>query len=380
MSAIYIVTGIFSPFWGVWLKSVGLSAEQIGVLLGIGFAMRLCGSLVIMNRAKRAERLLPIARILICLSVISFAGFYLSHEFWVILALTVFINAFNPPLMPIADTIANRMMLQVKLDYGKVRLWGSAAFIAGDMLIGYISGGWGAGWILHCLVAGCILSGFCLALPMTPSPKSMGEERETSGYLSLLRDRKFVLFLLIETLIYGSHAAYSGFSAIYWQESGFSAAQVSQLWATGVVFEIIMFACSQQLLSRWSPEKLMFVATIGCVVRWIVLGTSLELWLLFPAQALHSLTYCQAHLGAMRYLKERMPKESIISGQTMYYAISQSLSMAVLTIVCGCLYRHFHQHVFLVMALIACPAILLIGLLRRYSKENQAVIPAAHGE
>lgn len=380
MSAIYIVTGIFSPFWGVWLKSVGLSSEQIGILLGIGFAMRLCGSLVIMNQAKRAERLLPIARILVCLSIISFAGFYLSHEFWVILALTVFINAFNPPLMPIADTIANRMMLQVKLDYGKVRLWGSAAFIAGDMLIGYISDGWGAGWILHCIVAACILSGFCLALPMTPSPTSIGEEKESSSYLSVIRDKKFVIFVLIEALIYGSHAAYSGFSAIYWQESGLSASQVSMLWATGVVFEIMMFACSQQLLSRWSPEKLLLVAALGCVVRWIVLGTSLDLWLLFPAQALHSLTYCQAHLGAMRYLKERMPKEAIISGQTIYYAIGQSLSMAILTFASGYLYRHFHQHVFLIMALIVLPAFFLIGLLRRYGKEHLAASQVAHGE
>ncbi len=32
--------GIYLPFWGVWLKGVGLNAEQIGLLLGCGMVAR----------------------------------------------------------------------------------------------------------------------------------------------------------------------------------------------------------------------------------------------------------------------------------------------------------------------------------------------------
>ncbi len=138
LSAIYLVLGIFSPFWGVWLESVGLQSEQIGLLLGIGFAMRLFGSLVIMRQAKRAERLIPIARLLVLGGLLSFVGFYLSSQFWVIFLFTLLVNFVYPTLLPLSDAVAARMVIQVNLDYGNVRLWGSAGFIVGATLIGFV--------------------------------------------------------------------------------------------------------------------------------------------------------------------------------------------------------------------------------------------------
>ena len=92
LSAVYLVLGIFSPFWGVWLESVGLKSEQIGLLLGIGFAMRLCGSLTIMRQVRRAELLIPAARILVWGGLLSFVGFYFSSQFWVVFLFTLLVN------------------------------------------------------------------------------------------------------------------------------------------------------------------------------------------------------------------------------------------------------------------------------------------------
>jgi PPP family 3-phenylpropionic acid transporter len=200
---------------------------------------------------------------------------------------------------------------------------------------------------------------------MNPAPRTIGQENESHGYGQLLRNKAFLNFLAIEALIFGSHSAYNSFSAIYWHSQGFAASTVSMLWTTGVVFEIIMFATSRRLLSDWSPERLLCWAAIGAVIRWVTLGTSLELWLLFPAQALHSFTYTLAHLGAMRYLALRLPREAIISGQTLYSAIGQSLSLALFTVLSGIMYRHLHQDVFLVMAVIVLPVFYLIWQARR---------------
>jgi len=205
-----------------------------------------------------------------------------------------------------------------------------------------------------------LLAGFCIHAPMSPAPRTIGQENESQGYGKLLRDKSFLNFLIIEALIFGSHSAYNSFSAIYWHSQGFAASTISLLWTTGVVFEIIMFAVSRRLLANWTPERLLCWAAIGAVIRWVTLGSSLELWLLFPAQALHSFTYALAHLGAMRYLAQRLPREAIISGQTLYSAIGQSLSLALFTVLSGVLYRHMHQNVFLVMAVIVLPVFYLI--------------------
>lgn len=360
LSAIYLVLGIFSPYWGVWLESVGLSAEQIGLLLGCGYAMRLCGSLAILRNVKRAELLIPAAKFMIWGGLLCFTGFYLPSEFWLIFFFTLAVSFIYPTLLPLTDTIAARMVLQVNLDYGKVRLWGSAAFIVGTTIIGQIIELWGPSWILHCIVIGLLIAGFCIHVPMNPAPRSIGQETEGMGYLQVMKNRNFLIFLAVEGLIYGSHAAYNSFSAIYWKSEGISAPAISSLWTMGVICEIAMFAFSRRLLSRWSPEQLMLIAAVGCVIRWMTLGATTNLWALYPAQGLHSVTYVMAHLGAMRFMAERLPREALIAGQTLYSAISQSMSQAVWIIISGLLYSQLHQYVFWVMALIVLPTFYLI--------------------
>lgn len=372
LSAIYLVLGIFSPYWGVWLESVGLPSEKIGLLLGFGYAMRLCGSLVILRNVKRAELLIPAARFMIFGGLLCFAGFYLPSEFWFIFFFTLAANFIYPTLLPLTDTIAARMVLQVNLDYGKVRLWGSAAFIVGAMLIGQVIEHLGPSWILHCVVIGLLVAGFCIQIPMSPAPRAIGQEMEGMGYFQVLKNPHFLVFIAVESLIFGSHAAYNSFSAIYWKSVGISAPTISSLWTIGVIFEIVIFALSRRLFSKWTPEALMLAAAIGCVVRWTTLGATTNLWVLFPAQSLHSITYVLAHLGAMRFMAERLPREALIAGQTLYSAIGQSMSQALLIVVSGLLYSHLHQYLFWVMTVLVLPVFYLIRLSK---KQRDALAP-----
>lgn len=195
---------------------------------------------------------------------------------------------------------------------------------------------------------------------MSPAPRAIGQEQEGHGYLQVLKSKPFLIFLTIEALIYGSHAAYNSFSAIYWKSQHIPAPTISALWTIGVVFEIGMFALSRRLLSGWTPERLMFIATIGCVIRWATLGSTTQLWALFSAQSLHAVTYVLAHLGAMRFLAERVPREAMIPGQTLYSAIGQSSSQAVMIVVSGFFYRHIHEQIFWMMVVLVLPAFYLI--------------------
>ena len=48
--AFYFVYGAYLPFWSLWLEGKGVSAEQIGLLLGVGMAIRFAGNLVVMGQ------------------------------------------------------------------------------------------------------------------------------------------------------------------------------------------------------------------------------------------------------------------------------------------------------------------------------------------
>ena len=55
--AIFLAMGTFLPYFPVWLKSHGLSAYEIGLLLGISGVVRIATMPVIAYLADRAGRL-----------------------------------------------------------------------------------------------------------------------------------------------------------------------------------------------------------------------------------------------------------------------------------------------------------------------------------
>ncbi|MBZ6066789.1 3-phenylpropionate MFS transporter [Aeromonas schubertii] len=357
--AFYFVYGAYLPFWSLWLEGVGLTPDLIGLLLGAGMAIRFAGNLLIMGRIKGAANLLPMTRLLSLLSLLSFIGFYLGHSPWWLVALTLVTNFIYPTLMPMGEALATRMVVQVHLDYGKVRLCGSFAFIVASTLVGVLVGKWGSDWVLHTMVAGLILMLLLSWLPLSPAPRDIAGERARASLWETFRDPAVRRLLLIACLLQGSHAAYYGFSAIHWKAAGYSGSTIGYLWALGVVAEICMFAADRRFLSRFPARTLFLVGGIGCLVRWALMGASTDLWVLLLAQLLHAVTFCVSHLGAVRFITRELPPERQIPTQALYSALALGMTVAILMAFCGQLYQSLQGGIFWLMMGVALPALFL---------------------
>ncbi|MGY3903384.1 3-phenylpropionate MFS transporter [Aeromonas lusitana] len=357
--AFYFVYGAYLPFWSLWLEGIGVSAEQIGLLLGAGMAIRFAGNLLIMGRIKGAGHLLPITRLLCLLSLLAFLGFYVSHSLWWLVALTLVANFIYPTLMPVGEALATRMVVQTHLDYGKVRLCGSFAFIVASTLVGALVGNFGSEWVLHTMVAGLLLMLLLSVLPLNPAPQELQGERARASLRDTLKSASVRRFLLITALLQGSHAAYYGFSAIYWKAEGYSGTVIGYLWALGVVAEICMFAADKRFLQRLNAQTLFLVGAVGCVVRWSLLGASSELWVLVLGQLLHAVTFCVSHLGAIRFMTRQLPAEQMIPTQGLYAALGLGMMVAALMTICGVLFEPLGGGIFFLMILVVLPVFVL---------------------
>ena len=198
-----------------------------------------------------------------------------------------------------------------------------------------------------------------LGMLVRPSVMPLGERRAQAAagwpaWRSLIRQNG--RFLACVSLLQGAHAAYYGFSAIYWQEAGYSASTVGYLWSLGVVAEVIIFALSNRLFRRWSARDLLLLSAVCGVVRWTLMGWTTALPWLLVVQVLHCGTFTVCHLAAMRYIAARQGSE-VIRLQAVYSAVAMGGSIAVMTIFAGFLFQHLHQGVFWVMALVALPAL-----------------------
>jgi len=354
--------GIYLPFWSVWLKGTGIDAEKIGLLLGCGMVARFVGSLLIASQVKNPSQLITALRLLALMTCLFAVGYWLGQQWLWLLFVMIGFNLFFSPLVPLSDALAATWTQQIGLAYGPVRLWGSLAFVISSALTGMLVTAFSSQAILVLLSLGAIsmLGGMML----TPATRPQGSERQTSTdggwqvWRDLLRENAVWRFMLCVTLLQGAHAAYYSFSAIWWQESGYSASIIGYLWSLGVVAEIVIFALSSRLFHRWTARDLLLLSGVSAIIRWTLLGSSTALPLLIVAQILHCGSFTVCHLAAMRFIAARKGAE-VIRLQSLYSALAMGGGIAVMTMICGVLFTHLQGHLFWVMALVALPALFL---------------------
>ncbi|EOI1370818.1 3-phenylpropionate MFS transporter [Serratia marcescens] len=352
--------GIFLPFWGVWLKGEGIAPETIGILLGAGLVARFLGSLLIAPRVKDPSHLVSALRLLALLTLAFAVGFCFGNGWgWLMLVIAGF-NLFFSPLVPLTDALAGIWQKQIRMDYGRVRLWGSLAFVIGSALTGQLVAVWGHNAILYSLIFSVLA--MLLGMLLKPSVMPQGEARTHSdterSLWALLKEGPVWRFLLCVTLLQGAHAGYYSFGSIYWQEAGYSASTIGYLWSLGVVAEVIIFASSNVLFRRWNARNLLLLSACCGVLRWSLMAYSTELGWLLLIQILHCGTFTVCHLAAMRFIAARQGQE-VIRLQAVYSALAMGGGIAVMTVIAGFLFEHWQGGVFWVMAAVAVPALFI---------------------
>ncbi|MDE1475021.1 3-phenylpropionate MFS transporter [Xenorhabdus bovienii] len=380
--------GIFLPFWAVWLKGEGIEPAMIGILLGVGLVARFLGSMFISPTVKDPSKLITALRLLSLLTLLFAIGFaFGSHWAWIFFVMIGF-NLFFSPLVPLSDALAGTWQKQFTFDYGKVRVWGSIAFIISSSLTGILMSSNGINFSIsnlelslsfdrinnwvgsnlfghhHIILAFLIFSlsvmllGMMLKPSIMPAGKIKAVNTHTVSFKELLSEKSVWQFLLCVTLLQGAHAGYYSFGSIYWENAGYSSATIGYLWSLGVVTEVIIFTFSKQLFRRWNARNLLLLSAICGVLRWGLMGISTELPVLIIIQLLHCGTFTVCHLAAMRFIGARKENE-IIRLQATYSALAMGGGIAVMSVIAGFLYEYMQSGIYWVMALVAFPALFL---------------------
>ncbi|MDE1230933.1 3-phenylpropionate MFS transporter [Vibrio aestuarianus] len=356
----FFAYGVYLPFWALWFENQGVSATDIGLLIGIGFATRCVANLVITPRIHKVEHLLPTLRWL-SLAALLFIGFHFftGGSFWLMALATVLFNLCCGPAIPLSDAMANYYARLQMLDYGRTRLWGSVAFIGGSTVVGLLVASYGTDMILYTALAGIFVSLLLSLRNPNPMPVTVSEEHAERPKLSqLLREWPVIKFLLLVALIQGSHAAYYSFSSIYWKSAGHSEELIGYLWSLGVVAEVAVFALSKRLFSGWSLRALFVAAAIGVIARWGLMASTTAIVALAAIQLLHGVTFAMAHIAAIQYI-QHAPQNKMVALQALYNAIPLGAFIALMTTLSGWGYENWGANVFWAMALMGVLALFI---------------------
>ncbi len=360
LAAFFAAGAISSAYLPLWFADHGLTAAEIGLVLGVSSLLRVAavpGGGWVADRLGRRPLVVMAAA---GLAGASAATLPLLHGVGPLLGAMVVFGAAASLLAPLTDAVTLALSAAGRLEYGRTRAWGSIAYMAATAGAGWLlvrTGTASVPWLLAGGYAAAAL--FALRLPdVTPPARRQG------AAAGPFRIPAFRLALVATALIQGSHAAYYSFAPLHWRAAGISDGTIGLLIAEGIVAEIALFLWGRAWIERMGPARLTALAAAACLVRWTATAATTDIAALAAVQLLHAVTFACQHLSAMLVLRG-LPAERAAMAQTLMAALGFSLPTAVLVWVSGQLYAPLGGLVFLPMAAVGGAALLTVAGLWR---------------
>lgn len=367
-AGLFAIQGLFLPYWPVWLKSQGLPANEIGILLSLPNWMRVFADPLIAQRADfTGNRKTPMI-ILAGIYVGVIALFPVSSNFWWLALLSSLIGLTYAPLLPLGTTVTVHECSQRGLDYGRIRLWGSLAFILMSYGAGWFLDGRSEEWIVWILLAAAVVN--FLIINQVPNPTTERTLRSGSSVLFLLRQPVFLIFLGCIGFGQGAHGTYYGFASVNWENAGYSHEAIGAFWSIGVIAEILLFAVAGKYIRKYHPGTLFIIGTFFGIVRWTALGLSNDLWVILAVQPLHAMTFAITHLAGVSFISRAIPSQLATSAQSLMTTLSMGVFLGSAIWISGPLFEHFGGYSYLAMSAMSVIALLFSILLKKVWSET----------
>jgi MFS transporter, PPP family, 3-phenylpropionic acid transporter len=357
---IYGAFGSASPFWPRFFEWRGLSAVQLGVLLGLGTLMRLISGPLVGRLADLSGALRVVLAACTALSASLALGLLVVHGFWALLLIHLAQASALAPIPVLADALALNAAKDAPprggFEYGWVRSSGSAAFVIATLLAGKILSVSELSSIvwMHTALLLAAVPGIALVhrLQAPPSEQHSRMMSAWGGVSELWNIRLFRRLIIVAALVLGSHAMHDAFAVIRWSEAGIEPVVTSVLWSEAVAAEVVMFfLIGPGLVNRFGPSGAAALAATAGVVRWVVMAQTTSAVAIGMVQPLHGFTFALLHLACMRLVGVVVPERLAATAQALY-ALGAGLATASLMLLSGELYAAFGGFAFLLMALL----------------------------
>lgn len=361
--------GVSLPFAGLWLATQGFSGSQIGILMAAPMLARIVtGPLIAVWADGFRLRRTPIAVLggVACLAFLGAGlgeGIWLQGLFWFVAASAM------AALIPLTDVLSLRAAATWGYSFAWPRGCGSAAFVFANVLMGALVSGVDVGWVIVWIaVAGALIAVTAATLlPAIEVEQSLRGMERYAGLAGLARDPVFATAILAIGAIQATHAFYYGFSTIVWRDQGIDARTTGLLWAVSVVAEIGFMWWVEPRRRAWGigPYAMLLLGGAAALVRWTALAFSPPLWLLWPLQTLHALSFAASYLAGVQIVERLAPMVQHTAAQTLNSVMAAGVLIGLATLASGPLFERVGPLGYLAMSGLAAFGLVATAVLKR---------------
>jgi MFS transporter, PPP family, 3-phenylpropionic acid transporter len=372
--AIFGLLGAYLPFFPVWLEAVGIEASWIGIITAVPAVTRFTVLPLVTGLAERRQSLRNAIIITAFATALGLTVVGTQHQAVLVFVAFVGTCCLWTPMAPLTDAYALRGVSHYGLNYGPLRLWGSAAFVVGALACGLLVDVIAPEHLIWVIVVVAGLSALA-SLGLRPIDGLRNADVMQRGAGALLRDPGFLAIILASALIQGSHAAYYIFASIVWKQSGLGGLTIAGLWSLGVLAEIVVFALSPRF--TLSPAVLVVIGALSAAARWSITAQEPPAAVLAVVQLAHGLSFGLTQIGTMGLLVRNVPFHVMARGQG-YLAACAGIVASGASILSGVVFARYGQGVYYVMTAMALSGAVVM-LLARHRLADQPHNAASGG-
>jgi MFS transporter, PPP family, 3-phenylpropionic acid transporter len=311
---LFLGGGVWMPYFPLYLSHLGFSGWEIGVIFGMQPALRWISALAWAYAADRwrlRHRLLVGAALS---GALFFIPLLFVRSFTAMALVTGMIAVLHAPLIPMTDATVVDHLTGLGGDYGRLRLWGSVAFVLGAVLSAPLVHTFSPSVVPALL----IVPTFPMVLALARLPREQFGHGERFRAPWALLTPPLTAFLATAFLIQFSCGAWAGFFAVHTAALGFSDVIPGLTWGLAVSAEVGLLYSARRILQWIAPAQLVVLALVVTAVRWALTAVLRVEFLVVGLQLGHAFTFTAFHIAAQLLLSRLVPPQSSTGGQALY--------------------------------------------------------------
>jgi PPP family 3-phenylpropionic acid transporter len=327
-AALFFAVGTFVPYLSVFYRSVGLSLEGIGVVAALTGLVAVVAAPIwgaVVDRLHDARGPLLVAGLW---GAVAAAWLAISREPVVIGVAATILAAGTAGMGSMLDSRTIEIMGPNRDRYGRARAWGSAAFVAGALVVGFVLERTTPSGLFLLYAPAIAVAGVAAWLLLGRSTArgrhivSIGMGRDLAG---LVRDPTLLLLFVGSVLVWTSVAAVTTFVSVHLVELGSGTAVVGFVFTPGPLVEIPFMLAFPALVRRASAERLLVLGAVAFAARAAGWALVSDPWLYVAIAPLSGIGYALFYVGTVTYVSRAAPASVQATAQGVFSGTAAAL-------------------------------------------------------
>lgn len=331
----YYAQGALFPLLSQYLKGIGLTGSQVGMIASIGPIVAILAQPLWGMLADRTQRMKEILLFAISMPLLISLFIPQAQSYFLILVSFALLQLFQNAIGPISDTI----VLHSPISFGKVRQWGAVGFAAAVFFTAIVADHQGLSWIFRFYSLSFLLLLFFISRMRVERIELKSNVFE--GLQHLIKLPRFTLFLICGFLMNGPINGNNIFFGLLYEHLGGG--------ITGIGVAFLLFAGSEAPFMKWTntimqkfgTESVLGFALILSSLRWFWYSSSPDPKWVILFFFLQGISYGFFIVGAAEYIRENTTSEYKVTAMSIYGSLAMGLGAVACQLIGGSIYDVF---------------------------------------